>query len=73
MFSWTWHIILGGVNLLQYFDMSLRCRDMMEDDISFFKVRSWTWHVILGEVRILQFFDMSLRCRDMTEDDLSIF
>ena len=54
-------------------NLSLRCQNMTEDDLSISKVRTWTRHGKLVGVSLLRFFDTSLHCRDMTEDDLSIF
>ena len=64
MRSWTWHGKLWVVRLLRFFDTSLRCQDMTEDDLSFFRVRIWIWHGKLGGVRFLRNFDTSLRFRD---------
>ena len=65
--NWTGHVKLGGVHLLRFFDMGLRCRDMTEDDLSIFLVRIWTRHGKLGGVRFLRNFDTSLRCRDIVD------
>ena len=67
MRSWTWHGKLGGVRLLRFFDTSLRCQDMTEDDLSIFWVHIWTWHGKLGGVRFLRNFDTSLRFRDTND------
>ena len=64
---------LGGVLLLQFFDTSLRCRDMMEDDLSIFRVRTWSRHAKLGGVRLLRFFDTSLRFQDIAVISLPQF
>ena len=34
--TWTQYSKLGSVRLLRFFDMSLCCRDMTEDDLSIF-------------------------------------
>ena len=70
MRSWTRHVKLGGVRLLQFFATSLRCRDMTEDDLSIFQVRTWTRHSKLGEVRFLRFFDTCLRFRVIVDQSL---
>ena len=68
MLSWTGNVKLGGLRLIQFFDMGLRCRDMTEDDLSIFRVRIWTRHGKLGGVRFLRNFDTSLRCQDIVDD-----
>ena len=64
---------LGELCLLQLFDPSLRFRDMMEDDLSIFRVRIGTRHGKLGGVHLLQFFDMSLRFKVTTDSSLTHF
>ena len=59
MRSWTRHGKLWVVRLLRFFDTSLHCQDMTEDDLSFFRVRIWIWHGKLGGVRFLRNFDTS--------------
>ena len=54
MRSWTRHGELWVVRLLRFFYTSLRCQDMTEDDLSFYRVRIWIWHGKLGRVSFLQ-------------------
>ena len=67
MRSWTRHGKLWVVRLLRFFDTSLRCQDMTEDDLSFFRVRIWIWHGKLGGVHFLRNFDTCLRFRDIVD------
>ena len=56
--QWVRHPKIPRLRLLQFFNTSLCCRDMTEDDLSIFWVSSWTWH---GKLEGYAFYGFSIR------------